>query len=381
MKPYYVLLTGSKNNAGDFLIKRRAKKLFASLRPDRELIDFNAWEPFDHERLNAVNEAKALILLGGPSLQYAMRPAIYPMTEDLEAITAPIIGMGIGWKSLRGEWRDTFHYPLSTQTLDLLDRINRSGYSSSVRDFHTLNVLEAKGYSDVLMTGCPAYYDLESLNREPVPPKRIKKVAFSLGVSFQYSSKMLEQMRQVILRLRDLDHSYALEVVFHHSLDAEHFLGTYHASARHVRNHNLFADWLTKEGIAYSDISGSAETLIDYYSSVDIHIGYRVHAHIFMNSISKPSILLAEDGRGKATRDVIGGIVIDAFSDINMSLADRVMRKLSMGDLFETDETVITTVEHLFEYERKTNFNRSLSTRARIDSNFAIMRQFLEQLP
>lgn len=44
MKDYYVILTGSKNNAGDFLIKCRAKneKLFAALRPDRDIVDLDA---------------------------------------------------------------------------------------------------------------------------------------------------------------------------------------------------------------------------------------------------------------------------------------------------------------------------------------------------
>jgi len=31
MKDHYGILTGSKNNAGDFLIKYRAKQLFAAL--------------------------------------------------------------------------------------------------------------------------------------------------------------------------------------------------------------------------------------------------------------------------------------------------------------------------------------------------------------
>ena len=41
MKDQYVILTGSKNNAGDYLIKFSAKQLFSDLRPDREIIDFN----------------------------------------------------------------------------------------------------------------------------------------------------------------------------------------------------------------------------------------------------------------------------------------------------------------------------------------------------
>ena len=50
MNESYVILTGSKNNAGDFLIKHRAKQLFAKLRPNREIIDLNAWEPLSHCR-------------------------------------------------------------------------------------------------------------------------------------------------------------------------------------------------------------------------------------------------------------------------------------------------------------------------------------------
>ena len=44
MKDQYVILTGSKNNAGDYLIKYRAKQLFTNLRPDRKIIDINGWE-------------------------------------------------------------------------------------------------------------------------------------------------------------------------------------------------------------------------------------------------------------------------------------------------------------------------------------------------
>ncbi len=76
MKEQYVVLTGGKNNAGDFLIKYRAKQLFTTFRQDRQIIDLNAWEKFDPQKLQTVNASKALILLGGPSLQKNMRPDI-----------------------------------------------------------------------------------------------------------------------------------------------------------------------------------------------------------------------------------------------------------------------------------------------------------------
>jgi len=186
MKKQYVILTGAKNNAGDFLIKYRAKQLFKEFRPDREIIDFNAWEKFDDEKLRIVNESCALILMGGQSLQKNMYPGIYKLRDNLDDVKVPVIAMGIGWKSINGEWQDTYEYMLNEKSISLLEKINSSGYLSSVRDYHTLNAIRFKKFENFLMTGCPAYYDLDFINKEVMTPK-IKKVAFSLGVSFMES--------------------------------------------------------------------------------------------------------------------------------------------------------------------------------------------------
>ena len=169
MKHQYVILTGSKNNAGDFLIKYRAKQLFKELRLDREIIDFNGWEEFDKEKLKTINDSHALILLGGPALVKGMRDRIYKMTKNLDDIRVPIIMMGIGWKSINGNWEDTYEYPLDDKDIKLLEVINNSGYISSVRDYHTLNAIKFKGFDNFLMTGCPAYYDLIFINKEVYP--------------------------------------------------------------------------------------------------------------------------------------------------------------------------------------------------------------------
>ena len=174
----YVLLTGSKNNAGDYLIKYRAKALLNKHRPDRSLLDYDAWKPFTDEQLQTVNTSRALLLTGGPALQKDMYPKIYPMVDDLSRIKVPIITMGIGWKSPLGRWSDTYRYGLSDQTLELLDRISRSGYQSSVRDYHTLNLLQQRGYTDYIMTGCPALYDLDLIDKPFESKTDFKKIAF-----------------------------------------------------------------------------------------------------------------------------------------------------------------------------------------------------------
>lgn len=382
MRDYYVILTGSKNNAGDFLIKHRAKKLFAVLRPDRDIVDLDGWKPFDQATLELVNKAKALILLGGPALQAPMYPGIYALTPNLDDIKVPVTTMGIGWKSISGSWQDTYDYPLSDKTLALLDKINKSGLLSSVRDFHTLNSLAFKSCSNFLMTGCPAYYDVDHMGKQPEFPEKINRVAFSLGVSFIESPSMEKQMKAQVLQLKEYFKESAFEVVFHHGLNPDSFLKTHGAKKRHNLRHNEFASWLQEHGIGFVDISGSAENLINYYSAVDVHIGYRVHAHIFMNSISKFSILISEDGRGKATEKVIGGMVVDGFLKYKNNLFAKVLNKLVSGyDRYSANSNASEDVTKHIEYQRLTKGHGINVSRSLIDSNYKIMSKYIEMLP
>jgi len=93
---YYVLLTGSKNNAGDYLIKSRAKDLLSAWRPDREFVDMNGWEPLSDEALDIVNGSEALVLTGGPAINTKMRPLVYALRDNLDEITVPITTFGVG---------------------------------------------------------------------------------------------------------------------------------------------------------------------------------------------------------------------------------------------------------------------------------------------
>jgi len=380
-KPYYVTLTGGKNNAGDFLIKYRAFNLFKALRPDRDIIDYNEWEEIDDKKLDIINHAEALILLGGPGLVYNMYPnGAYKLRENLDDITVPIIMMGIGWKDPQGDWRDTYTYRLSDSSLKLLDKIENSGYFSSVRDYHTLNALQIKGYKNFIMTGCPAYYDQNYMGKEYVTSK-INKVAFSLGVSFIDNSLMEEQMKRIILKLNRLYPT--VEVVFHHSLDEKTIEKVYGKGDRkHYLYHKEFSLWLESHGINYIDISGSADTLINYYSKVDLHIGYRVHAHIFMNSISKYSILLNEDGRGKGVEKVLGGTTIDSYFEYKKDFFSKVLNRLLPNynrmrpNIYLQDELL-----NYIQYEQEIKNHRTSIAKNRIEKNFEIMKNFIKALP
>jgi hypothetical protein len=72
---HYLILSGAITNAGDFLIRERALALLGRLRPDRELVVHDRWQP--HPDDAAVRDAAAIVLAGGPALQQGMYPGIW----------------------------------------------------------------------------------------------------------------------------------------------------------------------------------------------------------------------------------------------------------------------------------------------------------------
>src|SRR5690606_10952489 len=121
---------------------------------------------------------------------------------------------------------------------------------------------------------------------------------------------------------------------------------------------------------------------MNYYSQIDLHIGYRVHAHIFMNSISKFSILISEDGRAKGAKEVIGGIVLDGFTHVKNDYMSKILNKLlSNYDRYNANVNLTQEILSNVEYEEKIDFMRIKNSRKQIDNNFEIMKQFLKQLP
>lgn len=308
-----------------------------------------------------------------------MHPRIYPLVSDLEWIKVPNILMGVGWKSESGTWAHSRDYRFTPDSLRLINRAAESGYLSSVRDYHSENVLRHHGITNVVTTGCPALFADESERAAERPPT-IRSVGFSLGVSFLDSKRMRDQMRDIILKLREQLGAPRFVVAFHHSL-ADGFLATHGASSDHLTRHREFAGWLTEQVIEYADISGSAERMIDFYSEMDLHIGYRVHVHILMTSLSKNSILLAEDGRGIALKDVIGKSVIDAIKKIDVSKASKALARYAGYDRFHLSPDLCDEIVEVVQSEVANGFVRSQTSAAAAQLLWTQMTNFTKQLP
>jgi Polysaccharide pyruvyl transferase len=378
----YVILTGGKNNAGDFLIKSKAKRLFASVRPDRTIVDYDGWKPLTSEQLEVINQSKALILVGGPALQGNIYPGIYPLTSDLNDIKVPLLTMGIGYKEENGHWQNTVSYPFTKSSVDLLEKIRNAGYKSSVRDYHTLNVLLNKGYDNFVMSGCPAMYELQHIGGEIYRPTKIERIAFSLGVSYIQSASMRRQMKSLLLALSEEFGSQAVVVYFHHRINEKE------------ASQLDFISWLKSHNLKYEDISGSEKRLEEVYGTCDFHVGYRVHAHIHTMSVSRPGFLINEDSRGKGFYTVLGGAIIDGYYSLprfnrpeasilfkSLGVVKRIFHMLRINNGLEAYERVSTDVLNNMKYEINNDFPRLRMTRKSIDTHFENMQSYLRQLP
>lgn len=381
----YVLLAGGRNNSGDYLIELRGGQLLARLRPDREQIILNGWEPFSDETLSLVNDSRALILLGGPGLQYEMHGQVYPLCKELDRIKTPIIMMGIGWNSYTGAWNDSRHYRLLENSMTLLRKIDKSGYVSSVRDYHTLNALHHLGIKNCTMTGCPVLYPEGFVGHSLSIPNAVRKVSFSLGVSFVRDNRIEKQTKEILLKLVKRFGEGHVTVVFHHSFDPEKLHQAYGSKVTHFSQaHQRFAAWLDTYAIPKVDISGGSQAMLSHYNSCDLHIGYRVHAHLLRIGMNRPSVLIAEDGRGLGQQCAIGGAIYCAGNVEKVSWKQRLQQRLGRPMQFPSSANINELPDelmHVIENELQTQFVRNRQSIAAKNAIFQDMHHFIESLP
>lgn len=371
-KEYYVLLINSRKNSGDHLIRVRATELLKKHRQDRTLVEMNNWEPISDENLITINNAKAAILLGGPGLRQDSYPSVYPLRKNLDDITVPIIMLGTGYRDMNTLADSSTSYIFSESTLKLLTKIEKSGYKSSVRDFLSLNTLLHKGFSNFSFSGCPALYELNNIdvqNNNKI--NSIKKVAFATGRGYLKYEGFFDQQIELILKLNKYFSNIDFSVAFHDPITDD-------------PKTKLLIKILKEKKINYIDISSTADKLTSFYNNIDLQIGYRVHAHIYMASIGKPTVLICEDSRGLGIRTVLNGLIFNAYNFQPLSFIDRVRIKFSNKSVqknFIPAKNLYNDIVVNIESEIRNDWPRIKATNSIIQCYYNEFIKILKQLP
>lgn len=371
----YIVLTGAKKNVGDYLIRDRSLKLLKHLKPNEEIIEFNSWEPLD-DKLEIINSSNGIIICGGPGYKQDMYPNVYPLVKDLDEIKVPIYILGSGWYGITGDFEVLKNYHYTENAKKLLSKVAKNN-GLSVRDYYTKRVVELNGFDPVNMTGCPVMYNLDYLDTELRKPKEIKTIVFTTPQDPLYANQCIRLMSS----LKSEFPSAEIYASFHRGIGREEGTGVLEG---------IHLEKMAKEakniGLEVVDVSSDLSKM-DFYSEIDLHIGYRVHAHLYFLSERRPSFLINEDGRGTGFCSLLGVEGVNAYKSNSVGNAStKVQNKWlkkginkSIGN-FKAKQDISNEVLYLVKEEIENGFNRFNGIDKVIDGYYTNMKKFIKSI-
>lgn len=346
----FSILSGAYKNSGDYLIVERCLDLIKFVYPDSEFVIYERCNKIDNY-IEKINQTDALIFAGGPAYLPDVYPNQIPLTDDLDKISIPIFTIGLGWYGVNTLPRTIYEdYKFSEKTKHLFEFIAQYG-ELSCRDWYSTKILRVNGIINSVMTGCPAWYDIKNNNiykkdlRNNI--SQFKNICISDFAQSVNQDLSLAIVDYIINKFPDANVKY----VFHRGIPESECCS------------KKFIDELETRKVTIVDISGSSEGF-HVYDDCDLHIGMRVHAHIYNLSIRNISILIEEDGRGTGANETLGLFSIKAYrqndivSGCSKRFRDRVLRKV-IDILLKSNhfnENVICEIDHYLNILRKTDY-------------------------
>jgi len=341
-----VLLSGQIKNIGDFLITERGRRLFEALL-DPEIVKLDRTKPLD-EHLELINKSRFVVLCGGPAYAPNIYGGIYPLVDDLEKIKVPIIPFGLGWCGRPAGDPESFGFDQKSK--EFLRRVHQQLEYSSCRCDLTHRVLKNNGFDNVLMTGCPVWYDLDSIGKPFQCPEEVRKIVFTTAADPKAIGQTLKLVKLITTKFPKAE----IILSYHRGI-----LPDRHTTIRAAAGYMTMAlgSILLNPRVKVRDVAYDLEKL-NFYDDCDFHLGYRVHAHLYFLSKRLPSVLINEDGRG---RGMVETMDLPVFNVDDPELINRV------GSLIDT--------------YKKTNFSDFERVGNYLDSHFEVMKKFMNSLP
>lgn len=335
----FLVVNFSISNGGDYLIEERMNSIIQRTWPLEEVVSVNGISGIGHGELNQYD---AVFLGGGPYFDDRIIKELFiPFIgkNDYSYPSVHIIGAGIYGNDCTDE--GIYSRQFMPDTKQFFKDIENGGGTFGCRDEISYRVMKHNGLSRVYMTGCPAWYDFSMLdNTEIRYDKEIKKVIISdPGVTKDRDEQSVraEQAIGVILAIKEIFPDAEICFTFNNGIETKY---------SKVCN-TAIRDFLTEKEIEYHDLSFNAN-LFRVYNGADLHIGFRVHSHIYSLSRRIPSILIEEDLRGYGMNETFGLPHLLSF-DISERLQKRRYKPNTWLNRHMTD---------LIQYNLETGFMR-----------------------
>lgn len=299
-----ILIVGRPySNGGDFLIYDRIVKALKASYPEAAItlnLDNNA--QFEIEKFNEYDA----VITGGGGAQYAeayVRTSF--LYQHIDEITVPIHYMGTGLYGADGEDATLYEYPYSEEMIAYFNKVIERGGQLATRDWTVDTIFRNSGVKGAIMAGCPAWYNPEMLNRPEddavfrsnFADRTIRTIAVSnhgLTKNAQDHEKKLAQIENLITFLQGRFQEARILLTFNDGY-----------ITKYSKNYNLsLKEWAKEHKVTCVDLSGDADKF-KALDGIDLHIGFRVHTHIYCISGMIPSLLIEEDIRGYGMNETL----------------------------------------------------------------------------
>lgn len=297
LTPYIIppeLSSHKKQNVGDGFILIAIKKL---LRPFEAEFEFSTRRSLTADEIEKINSTKALIIAGANQLndKYTIFPGAN--LDSIRQIKVPIIFMGVGYSGF-----DDQNSKMSNLTHSLLIEAHKTVEFSSWRCLRTMaylnkNIPEIKG--KILMTGCPVIYGDELLGGKPFS-SGLGRVAVSITERGRWFSREKSTIDFVARKYGGSE----LFLVLHQDL-ATGGLREMLSGLKNLQPPASIIRWYAKLRGFKILVPKTAEECQDFYNTCDLHIGSRVHAHLYCLGASKRSFLTYVDDRAISFADYL----------------------------------------------------------------------------
>ncbi|NAZ55358.1 hypothetical protein GL177_18780 [Vibrio toranzoniae] len=278
MKKYIIVSTypesGSKN-IGDQLITSALIDAIKFVKGSKVIIDVvyraESWEKIENKF-----ESADAIIFACLAIRPNMSVVEYPYLSKLLTLNIPLAVISSGTSLPVTPWRGSVYNYVSDDTKEQLLALDKKAFLFTTRGYLTQQFCEEIGMTNTMFSGDIAFFDCMNEVKSFKRNKDINKIIIS---DPHYAKEFLESFDTLVKRVMD-SFPQAQVIIALHGDDP------------------LIKGYANDNDIDYQEIYKNKDDGLKIYDDADLHIGYRVHAHVSSLKRGVYSYLLEQDGRG-----------------------------------------------------------------------------------
>lgn len=305
LSPYIIPpeMTGKKVNLGDGFILRGIERQIGAFKTD--LIFSSRRPPTAHE-FSTIRTVGTAILGGANQLSDDF--SVWPGAtgDDIRLSGIRFVPFGVGLNGIPSRNRG-----FTEAAKEVIAAIHERIEYSSWRCTRTVNLLE-RAFPELagrfLMTGCPVLYDNPLLESESFSDRE-GSVAVTVTERGDFWDREVQTLEFVARHFRKARKTLVLHQVFDSVSSYETWPILNRLLGKRIQLRNL------ARGLGFNVFAPlSADELIAFYRSTDLHFGSRLHAHLLFLSLNKRSFLTSIDERSVGFAEFLGFPLVDPSS-------------------------------------------------------------------